>query len=124
MDYQVTVMYPSHSVRTVTAADLPTTYAALKGTEANIMWDWGEEGGDCLILQVSNDYCVITGTFNDCCYYLQTSDDDEHVPVLMGDVDAEVPKAAIVDRELGLEVLLRADDLPALRTDYMWVEAG
>ena len=44
--------------------------------------------------------------------------------MLMGDVDAEVPKGAIVARDLGLEVLLRVGDLPALRTDYMWVEAG
>lgn len=122
MDYQVTVMYPKHSVRTVTEAGLPTAYAGLKGTEADIMW--GEEGGDHLIVQVSNEHCVITGTFDDAYHYLRTSDDDELVPVLMGDVDAQVPKGAIVDRELGLEVLLRVGDLPALRTDYMWVEAG
>jgi hypothetical protein len=122
MDYLVTVMYPEHSERTVNGEALPAAYAALKGTEANV--SWGQEGSDSLILQVADDYCVITGTFDGGYYYLQTSDDDELVPVLMGDVDAEVPKGAIVPRELGLEVLLRVDDLPALRTDYMWVEAG
>jgi len=52
----------------------------------------------------------------------QTSD-DELVTTIMGGVDGQVHKGTLVDRELGLEALLRVDDWPALLTEYTWVSS-
>jgi hypothetical protein len=49
---------------------------------------------------------------------LSISDDDEEVYTDLGGIDAEVPREALAPPELGLTVLLRADDPPGLRTDY------
>jgi hypothetical protein len=84
---------------------------------------WGDisEGG-VVIVQVADDYSVVTLGIDDTFYWLQTSDDDELVTVQIGGTDGEVPRGALIPRESGLKVLLRVDDLPALRTEYMWVE--
>jgi hypothetical protein len=75
-----------------------------------------------VIVQVADDYSVVTLGIDDTFYWLQTSDDDELVTVQIGGTDGEVPRGALIPRESGLKVLLRVDDLPALRTEYMWVE--
>ncbi|MEZ0108435.1 hypothetical protein ABH920_002433 [Catenulispora sp. EB89] len=122
MDYQITLMYPTHVEKTVTRADLPAEYAQLKTANAPNV-SWGEDTDRSLIVQVADDYCVVSMASDDDYFYLQTSDDDELVTIIMGGVDGQVPKGALVDRELGLEALLRVDDWPALLTEYTWVSA-
>ena len=122
MDYQITLMHPAYVEKTVTRADLPAAYAKLKaGNAPNV--SWGEDTDRSLIVQVADDYCVVSMASDDDYFYLRTSDDDELVTIIMGGVDGLVPKGALVDRRLGLEALLLVDDWPALLTEYMWVRA-
>lgn len=122
LSYEIDLMAPPYGKRIVSGEELPAVYAELKQA-ASPSVTWGSmDDGAVLIVAVGDDYSVVTMGADDTFYYLQTKDDDEPVTVDMGGTDGEVPGGAIVPRELGLEVLLRADDFTALRTDYMWVE--
>lgn len=122
MTYEIALMRPGHKAWVVTRDELPAVYAELEeGNSPSVAWGDISEGG-VVIVQVADDYSVATLGVDDTFYWLQASDDDEPVTVEIGGTDGEVPRGALVPRELGLEVLLRVDDLAALRTDYMWVE--
>ena len=122
MTYEIDLMHPGHKAWTVTREELPAAYADLKeGNSPSVTWGDISDGG-VVIVQVADDYSVVTLGVDDTFYWLQTSDDDEPVTVEIGGTDGEVPRGALVPRELGLEVLLRVDNLAALRTDYMWAE--
>ncbi len=77
------------------------------------------DGDDVLIVAVGDQHCVITLKSDETWYWLFVSDDAREVYTTMGGIDAEVPRKALARRELGLAVLLRADDLSGLRTDDM-----
>ena len=50
------------------------------------------------------------------------SEDEEEVVIVIGDNDTTVPRKALAPRELGLEVLRRADEIAWLLTEYTWEE--
>jgi hypothetical protein len=123
MEYLVRVDYPQYQTTRVTEKELPAAYGRLTEiSSANVTWNDG--GDDVLIVAVGDQHCVIALKSEKTWYWLSVSDDDEHIYIAWGGVDGEVPRKALAPRELGLTVLLRADDLPGLRTDYMWTEHG
>lgn len=119
MEYLVTVDDEDRDEFTVTDKELPAAYADLEeGQSPTVTWNDG--GDEVIIVAVNDDYCVITLMSDDTWYYLTVSDDAEEVPAYLGETEARVPRGALAPRDLGLTVLLRADDLPGLRTDYSW----
>jgi hypothetical protein len=102
--------------------ELPAAYARLTEiSSATVTWNDG--GDDVRIVAVGDEHCVIALKSDETWYYwLSTSDEDEEVYTTTGGFEGEVPSKALAPRELALTVLLRADDLPGLRTDYIWTE--
>lgn len=121
MEYLIEVWYPKHEETSVTGDKLPDVYASFKKRDSATV-AWNSDGDEVLLVSVGDDYSVISLKSDGTWYYLVVSDDDEEVPVYMDGTDAYVPRKVMAPRELGLTVLLRADDFPGLRTDYMWDE--
>jgi hypothetical protein len=121
VEYLVRVDEPELKKTLVTEEELPAAYADLtEASSATVTWN---DGGDpVLIVAVGDENSVITLKSDNTWYWLTVSDDDEGVYTTMGGLDGEVPRKTLAPRELGLTVLLRADDLPGLRADYTWTE--
>lgn len=122
MEYSITIWTPRRQKTTVIRDELPGAYANLKEIDSPTV-SWNLDGDDTLIVAVGDDYSMISMMTDGTQYYLVVSDDEEEVPINMGSVDTHIPRKAMAPRELGLAVLLRADDFPGLRTDYTWDEA-
>jgi hypothetical protein len=121
MEYLVAADYPKRERTCVTETELPAAYARLTEiSSATVTFNDG--GDDVLIVAVGDQHCVITLKSDESWYWLSISDEDEELFTNMGGLNGEVPRKALAPRELGLTVLLRADDLPGLRTDYIWTE--
>lgn len=111
---------------TVTRSELPGLYEELRGnrglTAPTITWNDG--GDEVVIVAVSNDWSMSTMmTAEGTAYYLVVSDDDEEISIQMDGQDFQMPRKTLAPRELGLEILLKADvDFPGLLRDYTWEE--
>jgi len=119
MEYLVETQFPEYAQAVVTEKELPGIYEQLKDS-ATVTWNDG--GDDVLIIALEDDYSVISLLTDDTPYYLTVSNDEGEVLVDMAGNESAVPRKALAPRKLGLTVLLRADDLPGLRTDYTWCE--
>lgn len=121
MEYEVHRLAGGKSTnQTVDREHLPGVYAELREDDSStVVWESGDMMRS-IIVHVARARSVITLVVQDSFYYLTVSDDDS--PVFVQGLGATVPRKTMAPRELGLTVLLRADDLPGLCRDYLWWE--
>ncbi len=112
---------PVRQERTLDAGEIETVYRSLApGTSATFTWN--DLGDDVVIVSVAADHSTVSMLHDETWYYLTTSDSDEEVEVDMAGQKATVPRGAVLDRDLGLEVLRQVGDLPRLLAAYSWRE--
>lgn len=121
MEYEVHRIATGETAnQTVDREHLPGIYAELREDDSStVVWE-SDDMIQSIIVHVARAYSVITLVVEDAFHYLTVSEDD--TPVFVQGLDATVPRKVIAPRQLGLTVLLRADDLPGLRRDYTWFE--
>lgn len=121
MDFKLEIYNPSLTTTTVTEEELADVYPSLAGdTSPTIAWN--EDGDQVIIVAIVDDtHSVVSLLSNSTWYYLVASSDDELVEVNLCGQESWVPQSAIVPRQLGLHVLLGADDVPRLLTEHSWV---
>lgn len=132
MEYSIRIATPSRRGQVVTREDLPRAYEDLRGSDPSgtdsptITWndgaDWSGSESGVLIVGVNDAWSMITLLTDGTEHRLTVSNDDEKVDVVMEGESFELPRKVLAPRELGLEVLLKAEDVPALLTEYTWEE--
>ena len=121
MEYELELRYPKYEVTTITSDDLPGVYAKVQGS-GQPTFTWNPDGDDSVIVVAGDDYSYINLQHDDSFYVLVVSEDEEEVVIVIGDNDTTVSRKALAPRELGLEVLRRADEVAWLLTEYTWEE--
>jgi hypothetical protein len=112
---------PAHRTQMVAMQDLPRVYRDAT-EELSPSFTWNDCGDEVLIVTLGDDYSTVTmlnkGTF----YNLAISDSDEPAEILVSGDVTTWPEGQILPREMGLEVLLRAEDFQSVVRDYTWKE--
>nr|BFE59691.1 hypothetical protein GCM10020063_042170 [Dactylosporangium thailandense] len=86
---------------------------------------WDKWGVEVLIVAVGDNYSYISMLYGARWYELKETGGEEgaaEVEIALCGVARPLPKALLVPRERGLEVLWRASDFPRLRAVYSWRE--
>jgi hypothetical protein len=121
MDIKLETFEPHRVTRLVPLEDLRSVYSGLTSDQSATL-TWNDGGDQVLIVAVGNDYSIVTMLNSSTWHFLQISPDEELVQVSLTDEESLVPKGAILPKALGLEVLEKAEDLPALLREYSWLE--
>jgi len=121
MEVKLETFEPHLVTRLVSSDDLRGVYAGLEGDNSSTL-TWNDGGNQVLIVAVGDDYSIVSMLDDFTWYYLQVSQDEEPVEACLGGQDSLVPKGVILPRALGLEVLEKAGDFPALLRKYSWRE--
>lgn len=130
MEYSIRVATPGRRGNTVTRDELPRAYEELRGTDPRgidsptVTWndgaDWSGSGTGVIIAAVNDKWSRVTLMTEGTEHQLVISDDDEVISVKMEGEYFDVTRNTLAPRETGLEILLRAEDIPGLLTDYTW----
>jgi hypothetical protein len=121
MDIILETYDPVYVKRLVAREDLRSAYTGLNSDQSATL-AWNDGGDQVLLVAVGDDYSIVSMLDDSTWYYLQISPDEEPVQVSLGGQDSLVPKGAILPKALGLEVLEKAEDFPALLREYSWRE--
>ena len=89
--------------------ELADVYATVKPEESPT-FTWNDLGDQVLIVTVGADSSTVSMLNDDTWYYLEASGDDDEVEVMIEGFDDFGPKGVVLPRNLGLEVLQKADD--------------
>jgi hypothetical protein len=121
MEVKLETFEPHLVTRFVSREDLRSAYAGLEGDHSSTL-TWNDGGDQVLIVAVGDDYSIVSMLDDFTWYYLQVSPEEEPVEACLGGQDSLVPEGVILPKALGLEVLEKADDFPALLREYSWRE--
>lgn len=121
MEVKLDTFEPHGVTRLVPREDLRSVYSGLTSDQSATL-TWNDGGDQVLIVAVGDDYSIVTMLNNSTWHFLQISPDEELVQVSLTDEESLVPKGAILPKALGLEVLEKAEDFPALLREYSWRE--
>lgn len=123
MEYVVETYLP-HTRAVVTQPELPGAYEELReAVSATVTWRAGQD--TALLVAVGDDYCYVNLQHNDSFYVLAgpaPGGGDHDEILLIGGVDTSIPARHIAERELGIEVLQKAPDIPQLLAEHVWEE--
>jgi len=116
--------YIPHARVVVAAPELRGAYEKLREAAcATVTWRSGEE--TAVLVAVGEDYSYINLQHNGDFHTLTVpaSHDGEDAEIaLIGGVDTMVPARHLAARELGLDVLQKAPDIPRILTEHAWEE--
>lgn len=121
MDIKFETWVPTHQARLVSEQDLPGVYRDVSGNSSPT-FTWNDGGDQVLIVSVGDDYSTVTMLNDSTFSCLVVSDDDELREVDIAGQSSMIPSGAVLPRNVGLEVLARADDFNALIEEYSWKE--
>lgn len=123
MEYVIETYIP-HTRVSVTRPELPGAYEKLReAVSATVTWRAGLD--TALLVAVGDDHCYVNLQHDDTFYVLAvptSGEDDNDEILLIGGVDTSIPARHIAERELGLEVLQKAPDIPRLLAEHAWEE--
>jgi hypothetical protein len=120
-DFALETSNPRQKERVIAPDELPEVYRSVSGAELPV-FTWNDLGDDVLIVVVGDDWSLVTMKSDETFYNLVLSDDESPWEVEIVGGESIFPAGARLPRELGLEVLLKADDFARLKVDHMWQE--
>lgn len=121
MEYELELRYPKYEVTTITSDELAEIYAKVEES-GQPTFTWNPDGDDSVTVVAGDDFSYINLLHDGSFYVLVVSEDEEEVVIVVGDNDTTVPRKALAPRQLGLDVLQRADQIAWLLTEYTWEE--
>ncbi|MER5181764.1 hypothetical protein ABT009_25975 [Streptomyces sp. NPDC002896] len=117
----VEVWDPSYQHSKVPLSDLADVYRSIPATASlGLTLDDGED--DCVMVTVESDFSTVTALRERTFYNLQISDGSEDVVITAAGEEITWPKGCLLPREMGVQVLLEAEDRDAVWNRYAWVE--
>ncbi|MFC5172650.1 hypothetical protein [Streptomyces mutomycini] len=121
MTVQFEVWNPARSERTIGLDEVREAYRSLPdGISAIFTWNDCEE--ECLIVAVEPEFSVVTMGCDASFWNLKISDDTEEVEISMGADDFTWARGCLLPRDMGVEVLLKAEDFASLFWEYSWAD--
>lgn len=111
--------FPTRVSRVVTSDELAYVYRHVDADESPT-FTWNNLGDQILIVTVDSDSSTVSMLNHDTWYYLEVSDDEDEVEVRIEGQMTPVPKGVVLPRDLGLEVLQKAENFERLLADYSW----
>lgn len=121
MDYKLETYRPFHRVTTLSREDLIEIYPKLEWNKAPAIV-WNDDGDQVIIVGVGDKYSIISLLSDFTWYYLIGGPDGDLVEIELCGQESWVPRGAIVNRQLGLEVLLKVGTFASLLSEYTWTE--
>jgi hypothetical protein len=111
--------FPARTSRVVSPDELAGVYLSAKGDESPT-FTWNNLGDQVLIVTVDDDLSTVSMLNDETWYYLEVSDDEDEVEIRIEGSMTLVPKGVVLPRNLGLEVLQKAEDFDRVLSDYSW----
>jgi hypothetical protein len=112
---------PQHRKSDIGLAELDSIYEQARAADSPT-FTWNDLGDDVLVVAVGDDYSVVSMLTQNTWFFLRGPEAEGDVDVVMAGHPATVPKCAVLERGLGLEVLRRAVDFPNLLSSHSWLE--
>jgi hypothetical protein len=107
--------------RTLDAADLADLYAAADPDARPVFFHSGDPTGSLLLVWILDaEHCHVELRYDGRWYDLIESDVLGEVDVCLANIPGTVPRASVVPRGVGLEVLRAAGDLSQMRAAHTW----
>jgi hypothetical protein len=117
----VEVWDPSYRHSKTPLSDLADVYRSIPvNASLGLTLDDGEE--NCVIVTVEAEFSTITALRDRTFYNLRISDDSEEAEILVAGEEITWPKGCLLPREMGVRVLLEAEDREEMWNRYTWVE--
>lgn len=121
MEFKLDIYRRGHEERLINVEALPAIYAHLRSSDSATI-TWNDGGDQVLIVSVGENDSTVSLLNDFTWYYLEISPEKELVEIELCGQEAWVPQGVILPKNLGLEVLLGADDFPGLLKKYSWRE--
>jgi hypothetical protein len=116
---ELDIGFPARETREVSSGELPDVYLGLKG-EDSPTFTWNNLGDRVLIVTVDDESSTVSMLNDDTWYYLEISEDEDEIEVMVEGAMTPVPRGVVLPRNLGLEVLQKADDFVRVLSEYSW----
>lgn len=116
---ELDIGFPARETREVSSGELPDVYLGLKG-EDSPTFTWNNLGDQVLIVTVDNESSTVSMLNDDTWYYLEISEDEDEIEVMVEGAMTPVPRGVVLPRNLGLEVLQKAEDFDRVLSEYSW----